>query len=66
MEIFLFLFLLILGLTMIIRPKIFFIFEKWKFEGRSNPSKYFILNIRLGGIPLVIVSLIAIYLILSA
>lgn len=54
--------LLIMGVTAIIRPATFFFLEKWKYDGKAKPSKAFLMNIRLGGIPLIIVSIVMVYL----
>ena len=47
-----------LGIAMIWKPAFFYeMLESWKHDGRSEPSKFYLWNTRLGGVMLVLVGI---------
>jgi len=52
----------VVGLIMLVKPKIIWaITEKWKSEGAEDPSFIYIVSIRLGGLICAVVAILCFY-----
>ncbi len=49
---------LIVGISMILFPNKYFSLIKWKFEGKSSPSKAFKFHMMIGGISFIVAGLL--------